>query len=168
MQQLVKKQKWESHQSMLKNAIVVEGQGNQLERVTLLMPLTYMNKSGQAVKSFVVNHNIALSNILVVCDDLNLPFGQIRLRSKGRDGGHNGLASIEDALQSSAYARLRMGIGRPDSRVDPAAYVLARFSRQEAQGVDKFVHRAVECCLFWLHAGIEKSMEQFNQPSSET
>ncbi|MCX5681821.1 MAG: aminoacyl-tRNA hydrolase [Candidatus Omnitrophica bacterium] len=89
-------------------------------KIHVVLPLTYMNVSGSAVKAVVKDKEIALSNVLVVCDDLNLEFGDIRIRSKGSAGGHNGLASIIKELQSEEFSRLRLGIGSPNNKGEKA------------------------------------------------
>ena len=113
--------------------------------VYLLLPLTYMNLSGHAVSALVKKRTIALTNILVVCDDLDLPFGQIRLRAKGSAGGHNGLKSIISSLASMEFARLRGGIGRPQERKETVDFVLDQFNGQEKKVLQNHLKTAVDC-----------------------
>src|SRR3989304_1100710 len=100
-------------------------------RVLLARPQTYVNVRGTAVADLRRRHRLPLENLLVAFDDLDLPVGQIRLRAKGGHGGHNGMRSIIETLGSEEFARLRVGIGRPPEGVDPADYVLSRFSKEE-------------------------------------
>lgn len=130
-----------------------------------LLPLTYMNHSGIAVKEVVRKINMDHSGILVVCDDFNLDFGQIRIRGKGSDGGHNGLASIIEHLGTPEFARLRLGIGAPAKGQETPAYVLGKWTKEEQKHLDEFVDRAAECCLVWAREGIRDAMEQFNKKS---
>ncbi len=133
------------------------------QNVALLEPLTFMNLSGGAVRSYIAKKGVPVENILVVCDDLDLEFGQLRLRTKGSDGGHNGLVSIIEQLHTREFARLRMGIGRPPAKKDTIEYVLEKFNKSEVALLDNFIEEAVECCLVWVKDGIKKAMDQFNR-----
>lgn len=133
------------------------------QEVILALPLTYMNLSGKAVASLVKNCEIDLNALLVVCDDLDLDLGRMRLRASGSSGGHRGLDSISKALGSLGFARLRLGIGRPPKGREPAAYVLSPFRRQEIPQVNEVVERALSCCQIWASAGINKGMNIFNR-----
>lgn len=126
----------------------------------LVMPTTFMNESGLSIKQVVGTRNIPLDNLLVITDDFNLPFGQLRLRSKGRDGGHNGLKSIIQHIGADIFPRLRMGIGRPQG--DVTRYVLGRFSKEEQSSLVDFVDRASDCSELWLTQGVDKAMEFYN------
>ena len=101
--------------------------------------------------------------MLVVCDDLDLPFGQIRLRAKGSAGGHNGLKSIIESLGTVEFARLRGGIGRPEDRGNTVDFVLDQFSGQEKKQLPDHFTTAVECCQVWMSQGVEEAMSQFNK-----
>ena len=128
-----------------------------------------MNNSGRAVKPFVQQNEVAFENVLVVCDDLNLDFGQIRVRRRGSDGGHNGLSSIIEKLGSESFARLRLGIGPGPNdassakQKDVVDFVLEEFSADEKKVLDDFIQQAVDCCVAWVKDDIEKVMNQFNQ-----
>ncbi len=128
-----------------------------------LLPMTYMNHSGTAVKQLLDKKGLGPHEMLVVSDDLSLDFGQIRIRERGSDGGHNGLKSIVGFLGTRDFARLRMGIGAAPQGRDAADYVLGEFSRSEKKELEGFVDQAVECCLVWLRDGISKAMDQFNR-----
>ena len=134
---------------------------SQDRHVYLFMPQTYMNLSGTAVQRVLEKREIDLKNLLVVCDDISIPFGTKRLRSKGSSGGHNGLKSIIHHLTSDQFARLRLGVGQPGGNM--ADYVLDEFSRTEKKQLPQFIDEAKESCLIWLDGGINKAMEQTNR-----
>jgi PTH1 family peptidyl-tRNA hydrolase len=131
-------------------------------RVLLARPQTYVNVSGTAVADLRRRHRLPLENLLVAFDDLDLPVGQIRLRAKGGHGGHNGMRSIIEALGSEEFARLRVGIARPPEGVDPADYVLSRFSKEEQVQLDEAVERAADAVEAFVRRGIEAAMSAFN------
>lgn len=135
----------------------IEGQD-----VLLVLPTTYMNNSGVAVKKLAHAREVEYENILVVCDDLSLDFGRLRIRSKGSAGGHNGLKSIIALLETQEFPRLRMGIGQTGSQ-DTKDYVLAEFSKKEKDILNEFVDRAAEGCVAWISQGIAPAMEQYNK-----
>ncbi len=162
VEQLAKELSFRFKKSSFTKGFVAEGQFEGKD-VALLLPQTFMNHSGLAVKPMVQHKNIELSNILVVCDDLNLDFGQMRLRPNGSDGGHNGLTSINELLESKEYARLRMGIGHPGHKDQVVDYVLTEFSKEEKKDLDNFIEQATTCCLVWLRDGMNQAMDQFNR-----
>lgn len=130
--------------------------------ICLLMPTTYMNRSGEAVKAVLARRNIDAGHVLVICDDLQLPFGRLRLRRRGSDGGHNGLSSIIEHLGTDHFARLRCGIGSPADPQGTVDYVLEKFSKEERQHLDAFVGEAAECCEAWIREDMETVMNRFN------
>jgi peptidyl-tRNA hydrolase, PTH1 family len=131
--------------------------------VVLQMPLTYMNLSGSAVDYIVKKKAVALEHILVVCDDLDLPFGHMRLRAQGSAGGHNGLKSIIEKLGTTEFARLRIGIGRPNGPSGTVDFVLDQFTAPEKKQLPRIIDTAVECCRVWMARGVDEAMSQFNQ-----
>jgi PTH1 family peptidyl-tRNA hydrolase len=137
----------------------------------LAEPLTYMNLSGDALAPIVIEESLPPSRLLVICDDIALPLGQIRLRASGSDGGHNGLASIIECLNTLDFPRLRMGVGPVPPRVDAAEFVLAEFLPEEEAAVAAMISDAVACTELWLLDGIGKAMSRFNAkreaPSSD-
>jgi PTH1 family peptidyl-tRNA hydrolase len=141
-------------------ALVVE-LAEESEKVLLVMPQTFMNLSGRCVRELVDFYQVPLENVLVVCDDINLPLGQLRIRARGSHGGHNGLRDIQAHLGVTDYPRLRIGIGSPEE-IDAADYVLARFSRTEQAVIDDAVLRAAQAVGVWLDQGIEPCMNEFN------
>ena len=135
-------------------------EGNVLN---LFLPLTFVNNSGEAVLKLVKRKEFSPENVLVVCDDLNLDFGQLRLKAGGSDGGHHGLQSIINSLADDSFARLRFGIGRPENREDVVGYVLTPFTPEEKRDLPALLKKAAECCETWLSQGTEKTMNQFNK-----
>ncbi|HON08282.1 MAG TPA: aminoacyl-tRNA hydrolase [Verrucomicrobiota bacterium] len=136
---------------------------HQERKVLLCNPQTYMNLSGKSVASIVNYYHLKLENLLVVSDDADLPLGSIRMRPSGGTGGHHGLESIEQALGTQNYARLRIGIGRQsDAQREITDYVLSAFSPQELKILDLVLERAVKQINSWLLDGIEKAMNQYN------
>lgn len=132
------------------------------EQVVLVKPLTYMNLSGNAVRALQKRHGLSLQHLLVVCDDLDLPLGRLRLRQSGGAGGHRGLASVISALGSNEFSRLRVGVGRPPGREEVVDYVLGRFAPEERETAAAAVRRAADAVETWLRCGIEEAMNAFN------
>ena len=134
----------------------------QDERTYLIKPLTFMNSSGVAVVEAIDVLNLGIENLLVVCDDVNLPLGKIRIREKGTDGGHKGLRSIIYQLNSIDFARLRMGIGDTPEKVDLEEFVLQNFEEEQKEKVNEMIEKAVIAVENILIRGIEDSMSRFN------
>ncbi|RLS36441.1 MAG: aminoacyl-tRNA hydrolase [Planctomycetota bacterium] len=132
------------------------------ERVLLLAPTTYMNLSGRAVKSHLVFHKATAADVLVICDDLNLPSGKLRIRGSGTAGGQKGLQNIVDQLGTTQVPRLRIGIGRPSAPIDPSDYVLGRFSAEERSGIDTACKSAADAVELWVKQGLAVAMNKFN------
>lgn len=137
------------------------------ERVLLLAPTTYMNLSGRAVKSHLVFHKVTAADVLVICDDLNLPSSKLRLRGSGTAGGQKGLQNIVDQLGTTQVARLRIGIGRPAAPIDPSDYVLGRFSAEERPDIDAACQSAADAVELWVKQGLPAAMNKFNIGDSE-
>ncbi len=131
------------------------------EKILLVKPTTYMNLSGIAVSQVLEQYPADLQNILVVVDDFQLPFGTLRFRKQGSDGGHNGLKSVIYYLQSEAFPRLRIGIG--DHFDNAAEYVLAPFTEAELRKLDKLLPVAMQGVVVWVKEGIEQAMNRFNR-----
>lgn len=131
--------------------------------VLLVKPLTFMNVSGEAVGALSRFYKIALADVLIVCDDVALDLGRLRVRGSGGEGGHNGLRSVADALGTTEYARLRVGVGRGDVRRDLADHVLARFEPDELAGIEAAVARAADAVETWVSDGLVKTMNVFNR-----
>jgi PTH1 family peptidyl-tRNA hydrolase len=129
----------------------------------LLKPSTYMNLSGNAVRYYMQKEKIALENVLVVVDDLALPFGTLRLKSKGSDAGHNGLKHIAATLGTENYARLRFGIGNDFPRGGQIDFVLGNFTQEDMKTMDERLETAGEIVKSFCLAGISLTMNQFNK-----
>lgn len=132
------------------------------EKLLLVAPQTFMNLSGRSVQQFIRFYQAPLADVLVVCDDLNLKVGQLRLRLSGSAGGQKGLQSILTCLGDEAVPRLRLGIGRPPANFDAADYVLSRFRKDELEVMDSAISRAALAVEVWVRDGISVAMNQFN------
>lgn len=130
---------------------------------TLLKPSTYMNRSGKAVRYWLQKKNIQKENLLIVVDDLNLPFGKQRLRGKGSDGGHNGLKDINDILGGGDYARLRIGIGDDFAKGRQVNFVLGEWSAEEAEQLPAVLKYAADTIKSFGSIGLEQTMNLFNK-----
>jgi PTH1 family peptidyl-tRNA hydrolase len=137
---------------------VLEGQG-----FILAQPLTYMNLSGRSVKALLKRHNVKRQDLLVVCDDMDLDVGLIRIRPHGSSGGHKGLKSIIDSLTGDDFARLRIGIGRPAPHEETTDFVLKSARREEKKEFSQAIDEAIACCQAWIKEGIVEAMNQFNR-----
>lgn len=130
--------------------------------VVLLKPNTYMNLSGKAVSYWMQKEKIALEDLLVIVDDLALPFGTMRLRAQGSDGGHNGLKSINALLGTTAYARLRYGIGNDFLRGQQIDYVLGTWDKEETEKLPGLLERGGEIITSFVLQGVARTMNIFN------
>ena len=128
----------------------------------LLKPNTFMNLSGKAIKYWLDKEKIPMANLLVVTDDLNLSFGTLRLRTNGRDGGHNGLKDIQDKLNTTQYSRLRFGISDEFSKGRQVDYVLGAWSDEESSKLDERLNRVSQSLNSFGMSGINETMNQFN------
>jgi peptidyl-tRNA hydrolase, PTH1 family len=131
--------------------------------VLLAKPQTFMNLSGHAVQALNHFFKIEPSDLLIVCDDVNLPLGRLRVRAAGSEGGHNGLRSVAEVLGTIEYARLRVGVGRGDMRRDLADHVTAEFEPEERPGIEAAIARAADAVETWISDGLAKMMNVFNR-----
>lgn len=131
-------------------------------RVLILKPDTYMNLSGKAIKFWVQKENIPLENIMVITDDLALPFGTLRMKMKGSDAGHNGLKSIQEELQTQNYPRLRFGISAEFAEGKQVDYVLGVWNDEEKEKLPERIEKFSKACLSFVFAGIQNTMSAFN------
>jgi PTH1 family peptidyl-tRNA hydrolase len=131
-------------------------------RVVLAKPLTYMNASGRAVHQIIRWYRLPLERLLVIHDDLDLPFGTLRLRHNGSSGGHHGVESIMQAI-GAGFDRLRIGIGRPASRRDATRYVLEPFTADEAAVLPSIIEQAAAAAQCWRREGLAAAMNRFNR-----
>ena len=128
----------------------------------LLKPSTYMNLSGKAVRYWMQTEKIPIERVFVVVDDIAIPFGAVRIRAKGSDGGHNGLKNITELLGSQDYARLRMGVGNAFQRGGQVNYVLGEWSDEEKKLLPEKLRHAADACLSFASQGIELTMTRYN------
>jgi PTH1 family peptidyl-tRNA hydrolase len=137
----------------------IKFKGRQLH---LIKPNTFMNLSGKAVNYWMNELKIEKENILILVDDIALPFGSLRLRGKGSSAGHNGLNHIEETLGHQRYARLRFGIGNDFSKGGQVDFVLSRFSKEEFKALVPFMDKAIQMIQSFCTAGLERTMSGFN------
>ena len=130
--------------------------------VYLLKPSTYMNLSGNAVRYYLQKLPIPTDRLLVICDDINLPFGKLRMRKNGSDGGHNGLKNIAECLKTENYARIRMGVGHEFSTGAQADYVLGNLSEEEMKEMDNLSEKVIQGVKDWIFVGADRAMNVLN------
>ena len=150
--------------SQVPDAFVAKKYGT--DPLLVAKPLTFMNRSGDAVAALVHYYDIPVGDLLVVVDEVALPFGRLRARPRGSAGGHNGLKSLIERLGTSEFARLRLGVGRGDPRRDLADHVLAKFEPEERPVLDEFITRAADAAEMFAAEGIEKVMNAYNPEST--
>jgi peptidyl-tRNA hydrolase, PTH1 family len=146
----------------LQSKAIVTDARYESRKILLAKPQTYMNLSGQSVQGLANFYKLPLEQLLVAHDDLDLPFGVIRVRPGGGPGGQKGVASAIERLGTKDFARLRLGIGRPPGRMDPADYVLQDFSREDMKELSAILDRAADAALCFIMDGLEKTMNRFN------
>ncbi len=132
-------------------------------KIILATPTTYMNRSGQAARVLLQENDLSPSQMLVVVDDINLPLGKIRIRTSGSDGGHNGLASVIEQLQTEDFPRLRLGIGPLPDNEDQVEFVLGDFDKSETEIVEKMIITASEAAIVAIEQGLDEAMSKYNQ-----
>jgi PTH1 family peptidyl-tRNA hydrolase len=137
------------------------------EPLLVAKPLTFMNRSGDAVAALSRYYDIAPADLLIVVDEVALPFGRLRARPRGSAGGHNGLKSVIDRLGTTEFSRLRLGVGRGDSRRDLADHVLSKFETDEEAVLEEFISRAADAAEMFAAAGIEKVMNTYNPGATD-
>lgn len=135
------------------------------QQVVLSKPMTFMNRSGEAVKKATDFFHLKMEDLVVVHDDLDLPFGRIRFKRRGGDGGHQGVRSIIEEMGGNNFLRLKIGIGRPPPGMDSADYVLDFFDRNELARLDQILSEAADSLKVLLLEGLEKAMNQFQKQS---
>ena len=127
-----------------------------------LKPSTYMNLSGKAVKYWLDKESIPLENLLVITDDINLPFGTLRLKGKGSDGGHNGLKDIQNVLQTTTYNRFRFGVGSDFGKGQQVDYVLGKWDNDQQKSMPERLEKSADLVRSFVFAGAKNTMNQFN------
>jgi peptidyl-tRNA hydrolase, PTH1 family len=130
------------------------------QKVLLVKPETFMNLSGRAVHQVIDFYKVELADVLVVCDDINLPLGKLRIRSKGSHGGHNGLRDIQNHLGTQDYARLRVGVGAGEE--DLVDHVLGRFRPSERPVIEDAISLAIQAVSLWVGQGVDECMNRYN------
>lgn len=141
------------------------GQGRcEKEAVVLAQPQTFMNRSGATVGCLLAEIETNATNLVVIYDDLDLPFGQIRIRARGSAGGHRGMLSILEYLGTAEFSRIRLGIGRPPEGIDAADYVLENFDTTEHAAIDEIVDQAAQSAICLVNEGIHQAMALYNRP----
>jgi PTH1 family peptidyl-tRNA hydrolase len=135
------------------------------EKIVLAKPQAYMNRSGSVVAGLLREFALPTDALVVINDDLDLPFGRIRIRPSGSAGGHRGLASITESLAGAAFCRVRVGIGRPPEGADPAEYVLEPFIAAESEQLSDIVDRGAESVKCLVRSGLERAMADYNRAS---
>ena len=137
------------------------------EPLLVAKPLTFMNRSGDAVAALIRYYDVGAADLLVVVDEAALPFGRLRARMRGSDGGHNGLKSIIERLGTIEFARLRLGVGRGDPQRDLADHVLTKFEPGERAELEGFITRAADAAEMFAVEGIESVMNVYNPDATD-
>jgi PTH1 family peptidyl-tRNA hydrolase len=145
------------HQTIIAEGVLED------RKVFLAKPQTFMNVSGPPVARLVESYDVSPSKLLIISDDIDLALGQLRLRESGGTGGHKGLRSIQERLGTQDIPRLRIGIGRPPGRTEPADFVLEDFSESERTEVEITIRLASDCVRCFLREGIQPAMTRFNR-----
>ncbi len=130
------------------------------EKVLLVKPQTFMNLSGRSVRQLLDFYQVPVEDVLIVCDDINLPLGKLRFRARGTNGGHKGLRDIQNHLGTTEYSRLRIGVGAPDD--DTVDHVLGRFRPSEAPVIEEALEMAGQGVDLWIREGIQECMNRYN------
>jgi peptidyl-tRNA hydrolase, PTH1 family len=152
-----------AHAEVAEGRLAIPGNFSGGPKVVLLKPLTYMNLSGAPVVSLAQFFKVPVANVIAVHDELDVPFGEVRAKRGGGEGGHNGLRSMSKSLSSKEYARVRVGIGRPPGRQDPADYVLSDFSSAERKELDFLVDRAADVVEAIIVEGVEWAQNKYHE-----
>jgi len=142
-------------------AIVMDAR-HEDKKLILAKPQTYMNLSGQSVQGLAHFYKVSNENLMILSDDLDIPFGTIRIRASGGPGGQRGLGNILEKLGTKDVPRLRLGIGRPPGRMDPSAYVLQNFSRDEMKEISGILDHGADAVFTFVDHGLNKAMNDFN------
>lgn len=151
-----------AHGMKLQSKAIVISTHYEERKIILAKPQTYMNLSGQSVQGLLHFYKVPFENLLVAHDDLDLPFGTIRIRPGGGPGGQRGMASTIEKLGTQDFPRLRLGIGRPPGRMDPKDYVLQSFSKEDSKLLPEILDRSAEAALTFVTQGLNRTMNQFN------
>ena len=148
-------------------ALFAEAQGSKGDKLRLLKPLTYMNRSGQAIRAAMDWYKLPPESVLIIYDDMDLPVGRLRLRLSGSAGGHNGIKSAIAHLGTQNFPRLRIGIGKSGTEKDSVSHVLGKFSPHETQLMSEVLQLVVDAVELSLKQGVEKAMSLYNNRTVE-
>jgi peptidyl-tRNA hydrolase, PTH1 family len=151
--------------SQIPDAMIAKKFGD--EPLLVAKPLTFMNNSGEAVAALARYYDVPIGDLLIVIDEVALPFGRLRARARGSAGGHNGLKSVIGRLGTTEVARLRLGVGRGDARRDLADHVLSKFEADEQSALGEFIARAADAAEMFAAEGIEKVMNTYNPGATD-
>ena len=135
--------------------------------IYLLKPSTYMNLSGNAVRYWLQKLPVTEERLIVICDDINLPFGTLRMRKNGSDGGHNGLKNIAETIGTTGYARIRMGVGHDFSQRAQVDYVLGNLSEEEQQQMPQLCKSVIQGVIDWIFVGADRAMNVLNTKKAQ-
>jgi len=155
--------KWDSPVRKYKDQALYGIHKTKSYRAILIKPQNYMNRSGRAVRSFANFYKVPDSQIMVIFDDLDLPFGEIRIRESGGSSGQKGMESILQSLGTQDFPRMRIGIGRPPGKKDPADFILDQFKPKERKSLDLLVGTCAEAIETFLDNGIDQAMTRYNR-----
>jgi PTH1 family peptidyl-tRNA hydrolase len=154
--------KLSSHKSRTDIAAYKLGVGGEAHSVILAKAKSYMNESGGPIKALATFYSVEPAKIIVLHDELDIPFAAIRAKLAGGDNGHNGLKSLTSSLGTADYFRVRLGIGRPMGQQDPGDFVLKQFSKEEKKDLDEFINRGADCVEFLIDKGLDLTQSKFN------
>ena len=154
--------KWSSHKSRCDIAEFKLGVGVDAASVIVAKSKSYMNESGGPIKALANFYSVEPNQIIVLHDELDIPFAAIRSKIAGGDNGHNGLKSLTSAFGTPEYFRVRLGIGRPMGQQDPADFVLKQFSKEEKKDLEEFIDRGADCVEFLIEKGLDLTQSKFN------
>ena len=154
--------KLSSHKSRSDIAAYKLGVGVDAHSIILAKSKSYMNESGGPIKALATFYSVEPTNIIVLHDELDIPYAAIRAKVAGGDHGHNGLKSLTSAFGTPDYFRVRLGIGRPMGQQDPGDFVLKQFSKEEKKDLDEFIDRGADCVEFLIEKGLDLTQSKFN------
>jgi PTH1 family peptidyl-tRNA hydrolase len=154
--------KLSSHKSRTDIAAYKLGVGSEAHSVILAKSKSYMNESGGPIKALATFYSVEPAKIIVLHDELDIPYAAIRAKIAGGDNGHNGLKSLTSSFGTADYFRIRLGIGRPMGQQDPGDFVLKQFSKEEKKDLEEFIDRGADCVEFLIDKGLELTQSKFN------
>jgi PTH1 family peptidyl-tRNA hydrolase len=154
--------KFSTHKSRTDIAAYKLGVGADVHSIILAKSKSYMNESGGPIKALANFYSVEPANVIVLHDELDIPYAAIRSKIAGGDNGHNGLKSLTSSFGTAEYFRVRLGIGRPMGQQDPADFVLKQFSKEEKKTLDEFIDRGADCVEFLIEKGLDLTQSKFN------